>query len=212
MRYTRAIVLRKTISGEADLFILAFTENFGKLRIFAKGAKKISAKLAPHLDALNIGEIGFVEGRQFLRLTESITLNYLKNTKSDLGRLASAFFVAELIGDLILEGAPAAREFEEAERILLKIDSVADSKVCYLPYIFAARFLSLLGYHPELDKKTNEDKLLRICLEYGYDAVDKIDLSPVKIAKLRFAVQAMLARVLRGEINSWKFLEKSDII
>lgn len=192
--------------------VTAFTEDFGKIKLLAKGAKKIGAKLAPHLDVLNKSEIGFVEGKQFLRLTDCDIIEYYRKTKSDLGRLAAAFFVVEILDQLIVEDAIAKKEFEEAERILLKINSAADNKIQYLPYIFAARFLSLLGYHPELKKNTNEAKLLRICLEYGYDAIDKIDLSAVDMPKLRLIIEDMLKKVVHREVNAWKFLGGCDKI
>lgn len=208
--FTQSIILKKIPLGEADVLVMAFTKDFGKIKLLAKGAKKIGAKLAPYLDVLNKSEIGFVEGKQFLRLTDCDTVEYYPKTKSNLGRLAAAFFAAGLIDNLIVEDAVAKKEFEEAEKILAKINSAADNKIQYLPYIFAARFLSLLGYHPKLEKSTNEMKLLRICLEYGYDVIDKIDLSAVEISKLRFAVEAMLKKVVHRGINAWKFLEKCD--
>lgn len=202
--YTEGVILKKTISGEADVFVSIFTKDFGKLRMLAKGAKKINAKLAPHIDTLNRSEIAFVNGKELLRLTGAIISDYYRNIKSDYGRIAAGFFIAELADQLLEERAASPEEYRELISALEKLDNILESKVKYIPYIFAARFLSLLGYHPQLKEKNNENKLLRICLEYGYNFVDKIDLSSINMVKLRMIIELSLKETLCRKLEMWR--------
>ncbi len=51
---TLAIVLKKEEKQEIDTSFIFYTKKFGKLNVFAKGAKKINAKLSPHLLVANL--------------------------------------------------------------------------------------------------------------------------------------------------------------
>lgn len=204
MQHTEGIILKKTISGEADVFVTVFTREFGKLRILAKGAKKINAKLAPHLDTLNRSEIAFVKGKELMRLTGAITADYHKKIKADYNRLLAGFFAVELADQLMEEEAVSKKEYEELAVFLRKLDSIADKKVPHLPYLFAVRFLSLLGYHPCFNSNSNEIKLIKACLCYGYDILDKLDLSGADLKKLHIVVEKMLFEVVHREIKTWK--------
>lgn len=206
MHHTEAIILKKTISGEADVFVAVFTREFGKLRILAKGAKKINAKLAPHLDTLNRSEIAFVKGKELMRLTGAITADYHKKIKSDYNRLMAGFFAVELVDQMMEEEAVSKKEYDELSAFLRKLDSIADKKAPYLPYLFAVRFLSLLGYHPRLELSGNEAKLIKIVLQNGYDILDRIDLSGADLTKLRIIIEKMLIEVVHRDLKYWKFV------
>jgi DNA repair protein RecO len=47
---TKGLVLRKTSALEWDNFYEILTKNYGRLSFFAKSARKLKAKLAPHLE------------------------------------------------------------------------------------------------------------------------------------------------------------------
>ncbi|MFH1175263.1 MAG: DNA repair protein RecO [bacterium] len=208
IHHTEGIVIKKIDSGEADLFITILSKDFGKFSLFAKGGKKISAKIAPHLDILNKSEISFVQGKNFARATSALTLNYFENLKSDFRRIIAGFFAMELADQAIEENAPIKKEYEEVQLFLEKLDSCKESKINYLPYIFSARFLAALGYNPQLcGQQNNETKLLRVCLEYGYDIIDKIDLSSADIRRLRVILDKPLLQIIRAPLNTWKILE-----
>ena len=201
---TEGIILRQTLTGEADIFVAILTKDFGKINLFAKGAKKINAKLAPHLDVLNRSEIAFIKGKNFWRITNSVTLEYYKNIKSDFNRLMAGFFIIELAGQLLEENAVVKNEYKEIVDAIEKLESAKNNKFQYIPYVFTARLFSLLGYHPELEAKNNEVKLLRICLYRGYDALDNIDLSSINMNRLKIIIEKMLSEVVHKSLNTWK--------
>lgn len=51
---TDAIILKRVDIFEADRLYHIYTENFGKIRTIAGGARKINAKLAGHLEPFNL--------------------------------------------------------------------------------------------------------------------------------------------------------------
>jgi len=189
------------------MFLLRFLQKIsGNCGYWAKGAKKINAKLAPHLDTLNRSEIAFVKGKRTTRLTGAITADYWREVKSDYNRLMAGFFAAELVDQLMEENAVSQKEYDEAVSFFYKLNSIANRKTQFMPYIFTARFLSLLGYHPHLEIINNETKLFKIGLHYGYDFLNKLDLSGVNLKKMRIITEKMLFEVARKELSFWKFI------
>jgi len=58
---TDAIVLRKDPQGDLDGRYTLFTKRFGKIRAKAKSSRKITSKLAPHLEPGMVAKIRFIE-------------------------------------------------------------------------------------------------------------------------------------------------------
>jgi DNA repair protein RecO (recombination protein O) len=61
MRTTRALLLRRTEYGEADLVLSLFTETFGKISVLARGARKSSRRFGGSLEAMHTIEVGLEE-------------------------------------------------------------------------------------------------------------------------------------------------------
>src|SRR6478736_6650921 len=60
---TTAIVLRRTNYGEADRILTLLTPDHGKLRVMARGVRKVKSKLAGGIQLFNISHITFMPGR-----------------------------------------------------------------------------------------------------------------------------------------------------
>jgi DNA repair protein RecO (recombination protein O) len=61
VRTTRALVLRRTEYGEADLVLSLFTESFGKISALARGARKSTRRFAGSLEAMHTLELRLEE-------------------------------------------------------------------------------------------------------------------------------------------------------
>jgi len=204
---TEGIILRNIPFGEADAFFIVLTKDFGKMKIFAKGVRKIDAKLSGHLDIFNRSEIAFVMGKRFPRLTGSITDKYYKNIKSDLERLAIAFFASELSEQILEENVSVREEYSELVKVLDKLESAPAHKIKYIPAMFATRLLNLAGCCPGFNDKNNETKLLRLGLKFGYDVIEKIDLSSIDLCELRKIIEDPLSVAVHSKLNSWQFIK-----
>lgn len=71
MYHTEGIVLAYYNSGEADRFLVAYTKDFGMLRIFAKSIRMAKSKLGRHIQLFSHSRLAFVYGRDFLRLIDA---------------------------------------------------------------------------------------------------------------------------------------------
>ncbi len=60
---SEAIILDKEPNGDLDVRFSIFTKKFGKLTAKAKSARKITSKLAPHLEPGNVAQVRLIEQR-----------------------------------------------------------------------------------------------------------------------------------------------------
>ena len=57
--------------GEADRIYNIYTRDFGRVSVFAKGVRLEKSKLRGHLKIFSLARISFVEGKEFVRLTDA---------------------------------------------------------------------------------------------------------------------------------------------
>ncbi len=86
---TDAVILRKDSLGDLDGRYTLFTKRFGKIIGKAKSSRKITSKLAPHLEPGIVAKVRFVEakGTQIIDALKSRRLEMLLNDLHCLGQL-----------------------------------------------------------------------------------------------------------------------------
>jgi recombinational DNA repair protein (RecF pathway) len=86
---SRAVVLHSEPKGEADHRVSLFTKRFGKINAKAKSTRKITSKLAAHLQPGNVVEarIVYVGGHQVVDALKNAKLAVDPNTLLLLNRL-----------------------------------------------------------------------------------------------------------------------------
>ena len=143
--HTNGIILHYYDAGEADRIFVIFSEDFGLLRIFAKGVRSIKSKLAPHLTLFSKSRIAFVSGTSFLRLVDA-EVHTACNLRGEAfeagGRLSRA------ITRLIQGQEPDVRVWQ----LLVSAFSFLEHKAMpkdtadFFCTLFAVRLLARLGY------------------------------------------------------------------
>lgn len=168
---TQAIVLKRKNTKEADKILTFYTKKYGKLIGLAKGIKKISSKLAGHLEPFYLIQLTLVEGKTFKIVSEAKTINSFKSLRSNLERTSIAYFISEIVDKLMGREEKNEElfyllkktfEFLEKER---NIDLV-------LPY-FEFNFLSQIGFRPDFNqcvrcqKKIKDEKEIYFSFKDG---------------------------------------------
>lgn len=100
---TEAIIIKRNNFGEADRILTVFTRNNGKLKIKARGVRKINSRRASHVELLNFSVLSLYEGPKLPILTEAETINNFSGLKDDLKKIGFAYHICELINELCPE-------------------------------------------------------------------------------------------------------------
>lgn len=147
----RAIVLKHAELGEADRIVTLFSQNQGRIRVVAKGARKSRSGSGARLDLFNVIDAQFYSGRDLDGVTQAVTAERFPEIAADLERFAAA----SAICDAAIRTTPE-RERNPAVYSLL-IDSLRHLNArTHAPraiaYYALARFISIGGHAPVLGR------------------------------------------------------------
>lgn len=166
---TDAFVLRKSQRSDFDRQYTLFTRELGKVPVLAKGAMKISSKLAPHLEMNCLSEVMLAPGRAFYRLAGA-NLKRRFWDPSDMLKLSAACYFLETADMLVLANNPDSGLFSCLEDFYDSLGTASgrESQIVLNRSLFD--LLSHLGYQPRIKAKSQGQltcDLQRLIAEIG---------------------------------------------
>ncbi len=149
---TKAIVLRSLDYGESDRILTFLTDEFGKLKGIAKGARRSRRRFANALEPFSLSTILFSrKGRGGLALIEgSDVISHFAGIRVDLDRTLVAAYVAELADHFSVEGKKNLPLFDLLTDFLGFIESGRMTETA--ERFFELRLLKSAGFEPVLDR------------------------------------------------------------
>jgi DNA repair protein RecO (recombination protein O) len=167
------IILKRRNVGEADRILTVFTKQFGKIRVIAKGVRKISSKRGPHVEVFNHVVVTLYKGKGMDTLTDVSPITSFEAIRSDLHRVGAAYYLCELIDGLLPEGQSHEDVFLLLVDAFGALSSVKHERIEILRARFAAALLTKLGYMaPGKKFKDNEiDSYVEKLLEHRLKTV-----------------------------------------
>lgn len=145
---TDAIILRRSDFGEADRLVTVFTPDRGKLRLMAKGVRKISSRKAGHVEFFMLTDMLVARGRTWDIISQAEVVEAYRQLREDLDKTSQAYYLAELVDRFTEEHDPNRPLFELVALTLARLSHVED------PYItlrfFELHLLGLTGFQPQL--------------------------------------------------------------
>jgi DNA repair protein RecO len=164
---TTATILNRTDYGEADRILTMLTPEYGKLRLLAKGVRRIKSKLAGGIELFSISTITYIQGRSELGTLISTRLNkHYGHIVEDLDRTMTGYELIKQLNKLTEDQAESAY-FALLENVFGALDDFNIS----LPLIrlwFQAQLLQLGGHGPNLETDANN---MRLVPDLQYDFV-----------------------------------------
>jgi DNA repair protein RecO (recombination protein O) len=213
---TKGIILRRINLGEADRILTILTQNYGKIRVTAKGIRKTLSKMAGHLEPFCLSQLDLAEGRNLDVICGAQILKCHINLRSNLEATQTAYYLAEIIDRMIPEKEKHPEVFELLDETLEHLN-LGPGKL--LISYFELNFLASTGFHPELEK----------CVHCGQKLIDqnKIDfesggvkcaqcgpgrrISNEAIKVLRLFLKHRLSTIQRIKTNQKLIRELSEI-
>ncbi len=196
-------VLEKRDLREADQIFTVYTEEFGKLKFLAKGARKIKSKLRGGLKLFSFSEIEFVQGKGYKTLTNSTVKDRFTKISDSLIKLKTAYKIAEVLNNLIKEEDPDKKIWELLKKTLEELNNCqSKAGICRLIYYyFFWNLIDFIGVKPSIyncvlcQKKLSLPPfyfsssqggiLCKKCFKEAKDCIN-INLETIKILRLIF--------------------------
>lgn len=139
------IVIKRTNFGEADKILTVFTKGRGKIKVLAKGIRKIKSRRAPHLELFNQVQLVLHKGRTFDTIIEARVLADYTALKSNLKLSGYLFYMAEVVDKILPEHQLHPDVLDILIRTVRSLGSTRDAGVKE----FVVELLWSLGYLPK---------------------------------------------------------------
>lgn len=152
MEKATALVLKTTDWSESSRIATLWTRELGKVRVLAKGGRRLRSSFESALDLLTVCSIVLLRksSGSLDLLTEAQVVRRFPRLRSDLTALYAAYYVAELLGDWTQELDPHPRLFDEAVDTLAALGG--DGEETGLRVMrFETTLLHELGFRPALE-------------------------------------------------------------
>lgn len=193
---TVGIVMARTDFSEADRILTVLTPDHGKLRLMAKGVRRVKSKLAGGIELFSVSEVTFIRGRKDIGTLLSARLKVHYGTiVHDLGRTMLAYDVLKTL-NRATEDEPDSAYFAVLQTTLANLDRPAVGSDLIQSW-FQAQLIKLAGHTPNLltDKAGNR---LAVDGTYAFDLESMtFEAAPsgryqaphIKILRLLFSAQ-----------------------
>ena len=217
---TEAIILRRADLGEADRLLTIFTPERGKLRVVAKGARKVGSRKGGHVELFTRSKMLIAKARELDIVSQAETVEAYRPLRQDLLRSTYAHYLAELLDRFTGEEEESSELYDLlADTLFHLCDAPNPAPVARY---YELHLLALAGYQPRLFDCVNCGKPLREVESesppYGFDcsrggvlcdqcAPHARDLLPLSLAALK-----VLRHAARVEWSSFASLNLRRLV
>jgi DNA repair protein RecO (recombination protein O) len=130
---TKGIILSRTDFGEADRILMVLTPDHGKIRLMAKGVRKIKSKLAGGIELFSVSDVSFISGRgEIGTLTSSRLKKHFDQIVKNIDRTMFGYELLKIINRatednageeyfILLQSALAGLDDEKLSQELLQL-------------------------------------------------------------------------------------------
>lgn len=149
---SRAIVIKSINLSESDRLVTFMSENQGKVKCVAKGARKVKNRFWGALEPMSFIHLIYFgkEHQSLFRLNHSDIIESFQTIRDDFSKLYTGVYFLDLIDAMILEGHQEKKIFNLLYQSLVALNQQTELES--LRRLFEIRLLSLSGYKPQLDQ------------------------------------------------------------
>ena len=147
---TDALVLKVTDTGESDRLLTLFSPEYGVIRAFANGAKRMNSRLSCVSQSLTYGTYDLTLGKSGNTVTAGAEKQIFFELRNDISKLALSQYISSIIIDTVGENEECGELFRTVLNALyfleknLKPQSIIKS-------VIEIKALCFSGYAPSLD-------------------------------------------------------------
>lgn len=114
------LIIKRSNFGDASKYLTVFSREQGKIRLVAKGIRKIKSRRAPHLELFNLTLLQVYKDI----IVEAKIINDFSKLKSDLKITGYLFYLAEVLDKILPEHQPHEEIFDKLTNHLTSLTSL----------------------------------------------------------------------------------------
>jgi len=149
----KGIVIRTAETGEADKYITLFSEELGKISVYAKGTKRSRSRSVASSQILCYCDFILFHYKERYTLNDAEIIESFYPLRNDIVRLTYAAHFIDLVNDVIQENLPMPRLLKLLLNSLYMLTK-PERDPGAISVVFEIKTLCLLGYSPQVDRCT----------------------------------------------------------
>ena len=143
---THAIVLKRSNFGEADRVVTIFSKEYGRMRVIAKGVRRVHSRRAPYLEIFSHVTLTLHRGKTWDLISEATPIHAFPVLRGSLPKISEGYYLCELVDAL----TPEHQEHRDIYSLLLKammtLNETTQTNPVEVSRQFALELLRALGY------------------------------------------------------------------
>jgi DNA repair protein RecO len=217
MKYSKltAIVLKKQNYKEADQIATVYTREAGKIRCVAKSLRLSLSKMAGSFQDFSAVQMETTLGRGMPVLISAKTVRNFGRLKTDLAKMAAAFYAAELVIRLTPDEQANPEAYDLLAGFFAALDECGerDDLNYLLLDSFALRLLSVMGFSIEFAKEgfklsAEQTRLIEQLETLDYPDALKLQIPEKSVKQTHKIVSQFVEYIIERNIKSESFLNK----
>ena len=168
---TEALILKKKSLLNKDVLISLFTQDLGRLVVFAKGVKKITSRRSPHLQTGNLVNVLLSHKNDHYYLQESQMISGFSELKRDENKVSQLYSFLFVLDRLLPELQKETKIYNLTKNFFIDLSGSSKSEMIIIRYLTEA--MKLMGY---LDKKVSPAELKSLIEEIVNEKIPSLTL------------------------------------
>lgn len=160
---SEGILIAKRSHSEADKIFVILAKKYGKIRLLAKGVKKLKSRKRGHLEVFSQVRFSAVNLPGMDLVTEVELINDFPTVRSNLSKMTLGFYFCEVVNKITREGEKHDDIYQLMLEHFNELENTKRLKLLRLKFIF--NLLVLLGYWSQDKKMIEADQVLEQVIE-----------------------------------------------
>lgn len=145
----RALCLKKTKLGEADLIVTLLAEDGCQVRAVAKGARKPGSRFGGRVEPFTVADFLLHTGRSLEAIADVEVVRSHAPVREDYERAQAASVVADFLDKVSVECQKDERLFALADATLQVMEDAGEETLLALVVAFLLKGMAMHGYRPQ---------------------------------------------------------------
>lgn len=204
---TEGVIVKRSNFGEADRILTVVTPFKGKIKVIAKGVRKITSRRGGNVELLNKVRLHIFQGSGMAILTEAESLETFPKIKGELLLSSYGSHIAELADRLLPENQPNPAAYN---LVAIALSLLEKNPRQIFIRAFEVKLLTVLGFWdlsqiPEAGEVSN---ILESLQKKDWVEIDIMRLDKKQSLEVERILRYYIEKVLESPLRSIKMIEK----
>lgn len=145
---TEALILKKYSLPGSDRIVSLFTKELGRVRVVAKGIKKITSRRLPHIETANLVFVTLSRSKETYYYRDSSLISGFSHIKSNKENIAYVYYLFFILEKILPEEQPEPLVYRTAINFLVDL-SKRNTRETFPLATYINAVLKNLGYTKE---------------------------------------------------------------